>query len=239
MTLGEQLAAARGARGLSLDDLARRTKIPVGRLHALEASAYELLPPPTFTRGYVRACAREVGLDPEALVLQYESERPVPPQEHVPAAASVGLRDEDAARASSSRNTLLTAAGIALVAVLIWTGRDPSPAADRSVAAPTSRTSQPVKGAVGTTGSGGSTTTNERVTVALSADRVCWVEAAADDKRAIYRLMQPGETDTVTARERLVLRVGDAGALTISVDGGAPQAAGASGEVRTLTFSRP
>jgi hypothetical protein len=160
----------------------------------------------------------------------------VPPQEHVPSPIGVAARDEDSARASSSRNALFTAAAIALVAVLIWTGRDPSPAADRSVAAPTAGNSQGVKGAIGTTGNAASSATDEPVTVALRVDRVCWVDAAADGKRAIYRLMQPGEKATISARERLVLRVGDAGALTISVDGGAPQAAGANGEVRTLTF---
>jgi len=50
-------------------------------------------------------------------------------------------------------------------------------------------------------------------------------------------LMQPGEKATLDARERIVLRAGDAGALRVAVDGGASQLAGADGEVRTLTFA--
>jgi cytoskeleton protein RodZ len=236
MNLGEQLAAARAARGLSLEELAHRTKIPVGRLRALEASAYELLPPPTFTRGYLRACAREVGLDSESLVLQYENERPVPPKQPVEAPIRLDSEDEKEPR-SISRNAVLTAAGIALVAVLIWTGRDPSPAADRSVAAPSVRSTRPVKDAVGTTGSASSSAPSP-ISVGLRADRLCWIEASADGKRVIYRLLQPGEHATIDARERVLLRVGDAGAVTLSVNGEAPKAAGARGEVRTLTFGR-
>src|SRR5918995_922048 len=77
MTLGDQLATARTKRGLSIEELATRTKIPVSRLQALEGGLYERLPPPTFTRGYVRACAIEVGLDPEDLLQQFERERPL------------------------------------------------------------------------------------------------------------------------------------------------------------------
>ena len=235
MSLGEQLVAAREARGLSLEDLARRTKIPVGRLRALEASAFELLPPPTFTRGYLRACAREVGVDPEALVLQYEDERPVPPKESVGAPIGLAAQDDDAARTSNSRNALLTAAGIALVGVLIWTGREPFPAAERGVAAPPAKHTQPPKDTVGTMGHA-AVTEPESVSVALAAERLCWLDASADGKRVIYRLLHPGEKTKVDARQRIVLRVGDAGALTVSVNGQAPQIAGASGEVRTLTF---
>jgi len=40
--VGEQLAGARKASGLSLEDVARRTRIPAARLQALEAGMYEL-----------------------------------------------------------------------------------------------------------------------------------------------------------------------------------------------------
>jgi ribosome-binding protein aMBF1 (putative translation factor) len=63
---GEALRAAREARGLSIQDLTRTTKIAGATLVALEHNELEKLPATIFTRGFVKAYAQEVGLDPEA-----------------------------------------------------------------------------------------------------------------------------------------------------------------------------
>jgi len=55
---------------------------------------------------------------------------------------------------------------------------------------------------------------------------------------AMGDLLGFGETVTLDAHERIALRVGDAGGLTLSVNGGAPQTVGADGEVRALTLGR-
>jgi cytoskeletal protein RodZ len=60
---GERLRAARQALGLSLDDLAQRTRIPLRHLEALENASYEGLPSPTYAVGFARAYARVVGED--------------------------------------------------------------------------------------------------------------------------------------------------------------------------------
>jgi cytoskeletal protein RodZ len=237
--VGEQLAGARRASGLSLEDLARRTKIPATRLQALEAGLYELLPPPIFSRGFVRAYATEVGLDPEALVRQYDVERPPAPTEGR-ALPATGL-DEEWPQGAWSRagHAAMLAFGVAVVAILIWTGREPSERAASGDATPRSTAAQgrSTPDPVATTGNQGDGQVDAGVSVVLSAERVCWVAATADGQRAIYRLMQPGEKARLDARERIVLRAGDAGGLRIAVDDGAPQVAGADGEVRTLTFA--
>jgi hypothetical protein len=64
------------------------------------------------------------------------------------------------------------------------------------------------------------------------------VTASADGQRVMYRLMQPGEKVALEGRDTVLLRAGDAGALTISVNGGAPQSLGGDGEVRTVTLRR-
>jgi cytoskeletal protein RodZ len=65
---GQILRAARQERGLSLDDAERGTRIRREFLEALEADDYERLPPPVYTRGFIRSYARWLGLDPDQVV---------------------------------------------------------------------------------------------------------------------------------------------------------------------------
>lgn len=61
-TPGAMIADARRKRGLSADDLAERTKIPVTLLVALEADEYHRLSGPLYARSFLRSCAKELGL---------------------------------------------------------------------------------------------------------------------------------------------------------------------------------
>ena len=70
---GAELRAAREARGIDLDDLARDVNLARHVLVALEADDYERLPGPTFVRGYIRAVARQLRLDPEPLLDAFEA----------------------------------------------------------------------------------------------------------------------------------------------------------------------
>lgn len=67
-TIGNRLREARIARGLSLSDVSQVTKIPRASVEAIEAGDYDALPAPVFARGFVRAYAREVGVDAGPLI---------------------------------------------------------------------------------------------------------------------------------------------------------------------------
>src|SRR5690348_6757444 len=69
--VGSELARAREQRGLSLADIAARTKISIAALAAIERDEERDLPGGIFTRGFLRAYAREVGLDPGEVVRRY------------------------------------------------------------------------------------------------------------------------------------------------------------------------
>jgi cytoskeletal protein RodZ len=60
---GEQLRAAREAKGLSLEDIASQTRIPRRHLESLEESDWSKLPAPTYTIGFAKSFASAVGLD--------------------------------------------------------------------------------------------------------------------------------------------------------------------------------
>jgi len=71
MDVGETLRMAREQRGLSLDVISQRTKIGTEKLRAIEENDIQRLPSGIFLRGFVRAYAREVGLDVEDTVNRY------------------------------------------------------------------------------------------------------------------------------------------------------------------------
>ena len=66
--LGEELSAARKAKGLSLEDVSRATKIRKPILLALEEGRLEDLPPAVFMVGHLRAYAQVLELDGEPYV---------------------------------------------------------------------------------------------------------------------------------------------------------------------------
>lgn len=61
--IGERLRQAREAKGLSLDDVANQTRIPIRHLQHIEREEWDALPAITYCIGFVRSYANQVGLD--------------------------------------------------------------------------------------------------------------------------------------------------------------------------------
>ncbi|MFN7951031.1 MAG: helix-turn-helix domain-containing protein [bacterium] len=70
---GDYLRHERELRGISLDELAQSTKISPSILASLEGGHLESLPPIAFVKGFLRAYAEYVGLDPASVVLRFEA----------------------------------------------------------------------------------------------------------------------------------------------------------------------
>ncbi len=120
--VGSRLRAAREARGLSLREIAARTKISVSALEALECNDLTRLPGGLFSRAFVRTYAKEVGLDPEQAVRDFD--------EHLSTEGEAGTgerpeRERRAAGTSASRAGVgWFGLAITLVLVVVWVGVD-------------------------------------------------------------------------------------------------------------------
>lgn len=77
MNLGEVLASARTAAGLSLDDLASITSIRAGLLSEMERNNFSHCGGDIYARGHLRNIAPKVGLEPSRLVELYNEEHSV------------------------------------------------------------------------------------------------------------------------------------------------------------------
>ena len=70
---GTLLRRARERNGLTLSDVADRTRISPRWIRALEDAQLDILPAPVFVSGYLRTYARLVGLDGQDLLARYQT----------------------------------------------------------------------------------------------------------------------------------------------------------------------
>lgn len=81
--MGKTLREAREARQFTPAQLSQKTKIPVDFINKAEADQVEALPPPVYSKSYLRQLCREFNLDPEPLLNEYRAV-------HEPAPAAEG-----------------------------------------------------------------------------------------------------------------------------------------------------
>lgn len=79
--LGSRLVRAREARGLTLEDAERDTRISRRYLQALESEQFEAIPAPVYARGFLRSYSQYLGLDAQEMLSLFprdEEEAPPP-----------------------------------------------------------------------------------------------------------------------------------------------------------------
>ena len=72
-TIGERLEEARKRKGISIREAAETTKIRGDYLQKFEANSFDLDLPPLYIRGFLRAYARYLDLDPERFVNDFNA----------------------------------------------------------------------------------------------------------------------------------------------------------------------
>jgi cytoskeletal protein RodZ len=118
---GIRMRLVREARGVTLRDVAAATNLSIAQLEALERNDIPFLPGGIFLRGIVRSYARQVGLDPEATLLEFISSQPS--DSGVIGTPQVYQSDYERATASPGRGGLgiviALIAGI-VVSIVVW-----------------------------------------------------------------------------------------------------------------------
>jgi cytoskeleton protein RodZ len=99
--VGQELAAARAARGLEVADVAQQLKFAPRQVEALEQEQFGALPGATFTRGMVRNYARLLKLDPEPLVQRIAGRCEVPDSSRLAVRYQQPVPFSDSARRST------------------------------------------------------------------------------------------------------------------------------------------
>lgn len=114
--VGSRLKDAREAAGLSIADIASKTKIPTRMLTLLEAGDYGAMASRAYALGFARTYARTVGLDAAAIVNDMRAELGTTGHTHSSTAGDT-FEPGDPSRVPSRKLALLAAAGAFAVIV--------------------------------------------------------------------------------------------------------------------------
>jgi cytoskeleton protein RodZ len=257
-SFGERMRREREMRGIKLEDITESTKISRRNLLALEEEHFDRLPGGIFNKGFVRAYARFLGLDEEEAVQDFmaasaDYEQPAalqPPGSETSVVKPPVIPSE----ASEKRKQLVwTLAALVVLAggAAGWYSLNPG---KRFSLSPSSASTAPVaapeqSAVVAQTppatavppelaprvGPGG--VTQRPVVLAIRANQQTWVSVMVDGKQHLDQVLAPGFAQTVHARERIVLRTGNAGGLEVSYNGEPHAPVGKEGQVRTVTYT--
>jgi cytoskeleton protein RodZ len=259
---GSRLRAARESSGLSLEQIAKRTKIAASVLDAIERNDVSRLPGGIFARAFVRSYAIEVGLDPDRTVQEFVDRFPRSGvAEGRPRARE---REENQAiendRRAARSVLLLIGLSVPLAIAIMYLSATgwprpqeaagpmeaerpsvpasvplPPPVSAPAVAPAIEET--PVKPAPSGDEASPPVVEAASVRVTLSAVRQCWVTATVDGQPAWSRTLTMGESADLAGNREVALKVGDASALTLTINGLPAAPLGATGAVVAIRIT--
>lgn len=106
-SIGRYLKGMREARGMSVEEIARATRIPIASIERVEGDHFDDLPGEVFVRGFLRAYARAVQAPVDDVLARYTAGR------RVAAVTPLPLSTPDGRRPSGRR------VGVAIAFVLL------------------------------------------------------------------------------------------------------------------------
>jgi len=244
LTFGEELRRERLIRSVSLEEISAATKISVRLLTALEASDVRKLPAPVFTRGFIRAYARHLGLDMDEMVNAYLADvAPDRSKEAAPRKGRMRSRFLRGRRGAAGSIVVVVAAVLLVSGLIVRPERRAAPAASapRPVAPVTFKnvavSPAPAPAPASNPAAGeqpppeASPAPTSGVRLVLEFDQDSWTEVSADGQRIFSGLIRRGTRREFDAREGFRLSFGNAGGVRVTLDGRALEPLGTAGQV--------
>jgi len=235
-SLGAYLRELRLAKGLSLDEVARTSRVSQRYLEALETDALDRLPAPVFTRGFVRAYCQALREPPDEALARYrellgESLTPVPPETP---ARSIESRSRGPVLVSL---VLLIVLGLSLfILTLSLQSRPQKATTPVAISAPPA--SAPIIQPLPDENAAKPADARSSRLVARTSEPT-WISVQTDDGQVVQELLPAGATREWTSSKRFILSIGNAGGITLELDGRPIPPLGARGAViHELVLSR-
>jgi cytoskeleton protein RodZ len=266
-TVGQFLRKEREKRNVSLDAVAKVTRITKENLEALEKDDFQVISAPVFVRGFLRNYATFLGLDPKEVIDRYDSQTdliPVPEDKEPPPPPPP--REEKAIFKILLFLSILLVGVVfsfyyfkkssgptsppppsAAVAPAPAPGTQPAPS---KVTPPKGKTAtrpiQPEKGKKPPDKPQAATSPRpdidqieeKRHVLRAVAMEKTWMRIVADDQQVSDVLLQPKETSTWTARHKFAITLGNAGGVELFFDGTSQGRLGNSGAVLHLVLPK-
>ena len=244
MSIGSTLAQARESAGLSLEDVAAKTRIRRTLILGMENDDFSACGGDFYARGHLRTVATAVGADPSQLLAEFDAQRP----EAAPPRATDVFEPEINAPAERRGPNWTAAMAAALVLVVgfgivqAFSGSDKkgteAAGTDTSTSAPAR---SPSASSPSPTEGGGSAVAQAprgKVTVVLRATDRSWVQVTTNSGQELFQgLLQDGQQKTFADKSRIKLVIGNAGGVDLTVNGADIGAPGRRGQVARVQFT--
>jgi cytoskeletal protein RodZ len=266
--LGQYLRSERGKREMSLEEVSARTRIRLQTLEALERDDYPMLPAEVTVKGFLRAYARCLDLDEREVLKRYQtfaaeyfkiahdadsigqaarSSRPNTWQHRlmVVGLSAAGLMVVISGimalnpRNQPEEHPTDISSPLDLPPPPIAVTPAPMPSVEEPAASPVPDappTEQPNTIPQPTTAPPREAAKNQQL--AVTATEASWVQVTIDNGETKEALLQPGERVGWTAAETFKLTVGNAGGVSVELNGQPLPSLGPSGRVRTVVLPR-
>ncbi len=245
------LKDVRESRGLSLEAIFAKTRVSVVSLRAIENGDYSLLPPPVYTRNFIRKYALAVGIDAKPLLDGYE--RHLESLKPAPETAEIQKPWPETGRRYRPLVISLAAMigiGILAAAVILHEPGVKPPAAD-PVPEPLVQEQDTPRSAQGTDLSDAALPAEasepapeptgkpippppaevKTYRLVVEARELTWVRIVEDEKPPYQVLLKPGEKIERTATDHFQLDIGNAGGIDLNFQGKSLGAVGKRGQI--------
>jgi cytoskeleton protein RodZ len=199
-TVGEKLKASRESKGLSLNDIALRTRIPLRHLEAIERNEHSSLPGTTYSVGFAKSYARAVDLNDSEIATELRSELAQGGFE-VYTAQTPSYEPADSARVPSARLAWIAAglAAVLLAGYFIWRSFALAPSGSEVAKADAEKPTVVESAETGTTDSSAAAI-DPKGQVTLTATDTVWLRVYDATKKRLYeKEMVAGEKFDVPA----------------------------------------
>jgi cytoskeletal protein RodZ len=255
MSVGSDLSAARAEAGMTLAQVAERTRIRSTVIAGIEADEFSLCGGDVYARGHIRSIAKVVGIDSEPLVAEFDRLH----APHGPSAVEVFEADSRVTTVDR-RGPNWTAAMASVVVLLLLVagfqllrGGSGTPTAGTGATSP-GLTSQPPPSSSGTPSTTTTSTSTPgaspsssvvaqvppsaagvRMRLAIVGGR-SWVSVTAGSRKVFEGVLSDGTTRSFTDTKQIKIIIGNAGVVHLLVNGVDLGTAGGNGQVVRLTF---
>jgi cytoskeletal protein RodZ len=225
VSIGESLADARRRVGLSVSQVSQQTRIRESIIRDIERGDFSACGGDFYARGHIRSIASAVGADPAPLISEYDAEHGPP---HAMRAADVfePSRPIKIRERRSPRLGLIVA--VVLLGIIGYSAyhlvsrHDDKPGHNLAAVSNThSPTSSPTPSPSLTPSPTPSATPTDVVINVDAAREDCWVllTKASDGSQIYEGVVAAGTSMTWTENEKVDIRLGNPGGITLTVDG--------------------
>lgn len=223
VSIGEVLAAARRQAGLTITQVSQRTRIRETIIREIERDDFSTCGGDFYARGHIRAIARAAGADPEPLVAEYDSSHGTPRAitDAGVSAPSAPLRLRERRRPNWSVALLVVLAAVGLLTYHLVASRPAGSAVAARIPVTAHKAAHRRPAAKSSPAHHAARPGSPEVVILLAAvSEACWADLTTPGGATIFQgTIDPGTSMTWTERRAVTLRLGNPGAVTLTVDG--------------------